>query len=176
MPSNGKGRYQFFFRAFKAEWLPLAILKRNKKLRGGLRLTHTKNYADTDTSRAGASKKGWRLALLQGCAKFMKSLEYYGQDYRFPVGSGHVLIRGGANRPKGQGTRREGDQDQQAGRGKDGRQNKHKNQDGDRPGRSENTSYNRSFPAGGLVAMGRGRGKGPGDGAGSGSKGRGAAR
>ena len=32
----------------------------------------------------------------------MTSLEHFPQEYRFPVGSGHIIIRGGSNRPKGQ--------------------------------------------------------------------------
>ena len=163
------------FRSFKTEWLPKSILRRTRKLRGGLRLTHTKTYADTDVSRAGANKKGWRLALLQGCPRFMMSLEQFPQDHRFPVGSGHVLIRGGSNRPKGQGP----GQDRGRGRGRgldrDGRrsgpsaapkapghqQQQQGQQQQQNESRSNTNNYDRRFPTGGLVpvtSMGRGRG------------------
>ena len=86
-------------RALKVEWLPKALLMRSR-MRGGLRVTHEKTYKDTDFTRNGTSKQGWRLVLLQGCPIFMKSLEKYDQEHRFPVGAGHVLIRGGTGRPR----------------------------------------------------------------------------
>ena len=172
------------FRCFKAEWLPRAIIKRTKNLRGGLRLTHVKTYADSDKSRAGASKKGWRLALLQGCPRFMASLEQFPQDHRFPVGSGHVVIWGGSGRPKGQqqdprpgqGQRRQGVQDRGRGRGRGSTMSGGPGTGGSSvPGRSSapsqsqdngrntnnqgppaKTGYDRSFPPGGLSARGWG--------------------
>ena len=160
------------FRSFKPEWLPKALLRRSRGLKGSLRLTHVKTYADTDVSRAGASKKGWRLALLQGCPRFMFSLEKYPEEHRFPVGSGHVMIRGGSGREKGQG-RGQGQgkgraQDQARGRGgaptTGGQQQKDQNQQqpGQGSGRKKNNNYDRSFPAGGLRDMGAGRGRGRG--------------
>ena len=59
-----------------------------------------KTYSESDRSRAGASKKGWRLVYLQGCPVFMESLKQYEHDYKFPVGCGQILIRGGSGRPK----------------------------------------------------------------------------
>ena len=87
-------------KTFDIKWLPKAILLRSK-IKGGLRLTHLKHYRDDDRTRDGASKKGWRLALLQGCPQFMEELKRFDQDHRFPVGAGHIIIRGGAGRPRG---------------------------------------------------------------------------
>ena len=87
------------FLTFKAEWLPQWIITRSR-IRGGLRVTHVKEYAESDRTRSGTSKRGWRLVLLQGCPLFMKSLERFDQEHRFPVAAGHVIIRGGAGRPK----------------------------------------------------------------------------
>ena len=90
------------FRTFDVAYLPKAILLRSPLLRGGLRITHIKHYGDEEYSRTGACKAGWRLVLLQGCPLFMDSLTNYEQDHKFPVASGHVLLRGGTGRPKGQ--------------------------------------------------------------------------
>ena len=147
------------YKSFKAEWLPKAIMRRTRQLRGSLRLTHVKTYADGDVSRAGASKRGWRLALLQGCPRFMFSLEKFGQDHLFPVGSGQVLIRGGSNRPKGKGRRREGDR---PGRNENGptssghqRQSRHSASEktGEKTTEKRKDSYDRSFPTGGLRSV-----------------------
>ena len=81
--------------SFKTEWLPKAILLRSR-MRGGLRLTHVKRYRPDDRTRDGISKEGWRLVLLQGCPVFMEELKKYDQDHRFPVGAGHIVIRGGS--------------------------------------------------------------------------------
>ena len=85
---------------FDIRWLPKAILMRSR-MRGGLRLTHIKHYRPEDKTREGVSKKGWRLALMQGCPEFMEALKKFNQEHRFPVGAGHVVIRGGGGRPKG---------------------------------------------------------------------------
>ena len=156
------------FRSFKAEWLPKAIMRRTRQLKGSLRLTHVKTYADSDVSRAGASKKGWRLALLQGCTRFLISLERFGQDHLFPVGSGQILIRGGSNRPKGKGKDQERPgrlipQQQQ--------QQRHKARE---ETKKTSDQYDRSYPAGGLRDVGRGRGAGWKTGTGPGPIGRGA--
>ena len=88
------------FRAYQVECLPRALFDQSRKLRGQLRVTHVRTYPDSARSRAGASKRGWRLLLLQGCDEFLDSLKHYDLEYKFPVGSGHVLIRGGSGRPK----------------------------------------------------------------------------
>ena len=141
------------FRNFDVTYLPKAIMQRSRKLRGGLRVTHVKEYEDDEYSRSGACKAGWRIVLLQGCAEFMRSLELYDQEHKFPVGSGHVLIRGGGGRPKASGVGRgQGGDDQAAGRGS-GRQQQQKSSK--RPGgrfekndksRRGDKSYDRDFP------------------------------
>ena len=135
-------------------------------------MTHVRTYPDRARSRAGASKQGWRLLMLQGCPAFMESLKKFDQDYKFPVGSGHVIIRGGAGRPK----------IAQAGRilGKNLRQQQHhqdrqqhQQQRPQNPRTSEKSadkqgddynlhkSYDRQFPdPGNISAVGRGRGRG----------------
>ena len=95
------------FISFKPEWLPQWIITRSR-IRGGLRVTHVKEYAETDRTRNGTSKRGWRLILLQGCPLFMKSLERFDQEHRFPVVAGHVIIRGGTGRPRSRNTERTG--------------------------------------------------------------------
>ena len=110
------------FRTFDVTYLPKAILLRSPLLRGGLRVTHIKHYADDEYSRTGACKAGWRLVLLQGCTVFMESLKNYDQDHKFPLASGHVLLRGGPGRKTGQeredraSTRAESPADQAHGR------------------------------------------------------------
>ena len=39
--------------------------------------------------------------MLQGCPEFMEELKKFDQEHQFPIGAGHVVIRGGAGRPKG---------------------------------------------------------------------------
>ena len=94
------------FWSFDVDWLPRAILMRTR-MKGGLRNTHVKHYSESDYTRDGVSKAGWRLVLMQGCPELMKSLERYDHDHRFPVGAGHVIIRGGQGRPRGTIQRRE---------------------------------------------------------------------
>ena len=52
-------REQFCF--YDPTCLPAALFRRNKGLRGALRVTHQKAYKDTDKTRAGQSKKGVRV-------------------------------------------------------------------------------------------------------------------
>ena len=64
---------------FEVKWLPKAILVRSR-MKGSLRLTHIKHYRDDDKTRDGVSKRGWRLALLQGCSLFMEEIKKFDQD------------------------------------------------------------------------------------------------
>ena len=88
------------FRSLEPRLLPEILFARNKGLGGALKVTHVKTYGREETSRAGQSKKGWRLILLQGCANFMKSLESFEEDHKFTIGSSFVYIRGGVRRPR----------------------------------------------------------------------------
>ena len=147
------------FRNFDVTYLPKAIMQRSRRLRGGLRVTHVKEYEDSEFSRSGACKAGWRLVLLQGCTDFMRSLEYYDQEHKFPVGSGHVLIRGGGGRPKASAVgRSQPNDDQGAGRGR-GRPQSNQQKQSRRPGargdkndksRRDDGSYDRDFPKSGV--------------------------
>ena len=171
------------FRSFKHQWLAGSLIDRSRGLRGGLRITHIKTYTNKDYSRNGTCKDGWRLVLLQGCPAFMASLEKFGVDHRFPLGSGAVIIRGGTNRPKGQ-ERPSGSRQETAGRAADReRQQQHQQQSQSNtsqqqtshntsrssahPGRNRNRSrsYSTDFPPNGegstgWSATGRGRGRG----------------
>ena len=88
------------FDEYKPECIPAALFVGNRGLKGSLRATHVKTYSKTDKTRAGSSKEGWRLVLLQGCPQFMKSLEAFDEDERFSLGSGYVYIRGGTRKPR----------------------------------------------------------------------------
>ena len=149
------------FKEFKYEWVPHAIMKRTRKLKGALRITHIKTFSSKDFTRNGSCKEGWRLLLLQGCPKFMTSLEQFGHDHRFPMGPGHVIIRGGSNRPRGHDQDRRGGQQQQR-----IQQQQEHGQPRERPGRSKSRvrSYSQDFPRNSSSNFtnlgGRGRGRG----------------
>ena len=93
------------FRAYDPRCLPDAIFTRNRQLKGSLKVTHVKSYADDEKSKTGLSKKGWRLIIMQGCSTFMKALEDYDEDFKFALGSGHIYIHGGVRRPRPQTNR-----------------------------------------------------------------------
>ena len=162
------------FRLFDVRLIPKAILLRSPRLRGGLRVTHVKHYNKDDFSRNGSCKEGWRLVLLQGCPTFMESLTNYEQDHKFPLGPGHIILRGGPDRPKSTAneTHREGAHGRPAwgGRGRGApppptNQNQPKHQQ-KRPGRGRDQErdmnresersrhYDRDFP---KYGTGRGR-------------------
>ena len=88
------------FRALDPLCLPQILFAKNRGLGGTLKVTHIKSYGEAEKTRAGVSKKHWRLVLMQGCAAFMKTLEAFDDDHKFPIGSGHIYISGGARRPK----------------------------------------------------------------------------
>ena len=142
------------FRAYKVECLPRAILTNTRSLKGGLKVTHWKSYPDTARSRAGASKRGWRLVLLQGCPELMDSIKKFDVDYKFSVGSGHVIIRGGVGRPRTSTSNR-------AGRGAWGQYGNGNTTNRARHPSHSNKSYDRRFPdPKNISAVGRGRGRG----------------
>ena len=95
------------FQAFDPLCLPEVLFHQNRGLKGSLKVTHVKTYTNDETTRAGASKKGWRLVLMQGCSTFMRSLEDFDEDYKFAVSSCHIYIRGGVRRPKATTNNRE---------------------------------------------------------------------
>lgn len=146
-------------RSFDLKWLPKAILLRSR-MKGGLRLTHVKYYRDDDKTREGNSKKGWRLALLQGCPQFMESLKKFDQEHRFPIGAGHIIIHGGADRPRGTVERGRGarggqrqQQHQQTQQAGGQRQQQVQQQHGrDGQNRMSDRTYDRIYPS-----IGRGR-------------------
>ena len=136
--------------SFNTLWLPKAILIRSR-MRGGLRLTHIKHYTKEDRTRDGASKEGWRLAMLQGCPEFMENLKKFDQEHRFPIGAGHVVIRGGSGRPKGTIERVRGSR---AGRQWQQKKQQHQEDDqsrshsrSERRRREEDRDYDRNYPS-----------------------------
>ena len=155
------------YRDFDIGVLAKTILRRTRKLKGGLRVTHIKEYGDNERSRTGASKAGWRLVLLQGTPEFMASLEQFEAEHRFWVGSDRIIIRGG-NR-KASGTQGPG----QVARQRGGQRQQHQQQamGGHNATRSRNRSYDQSYPAGPgrHDESGRGRGR-AGSGPASGSR------
>ena len=145
-------------RTFNTDWLPKAILLRSR-IRGGLRLTHIKHYRPEDKTRDGVSKRGWRLALLQGCPQFMDELKKFDQDHRFPIGAGHIIIRGGSGRPKGtvervRGSRGGGPRQQQQHQGRRDDQGRQGRGQGNHGSDNNNNEYDREYPP----IRGRGRG------------------
>lgn len=134
------------FRSFEPLCLPECLFLRNKCLKGALRVTHIKTYRDGDKTRAGRSKKGWRLVLLQGCQDFMRCLEDYDEDEQFQLGSGHVYIKGGVRRPRTNTGRQRGRDNDRRGRG--AREQDADPQRNSRPDSGRRGSHNRSsnFP------------------------------
>ena len=128
------------YRDFDIGVLAKTILRRTRKLKGGLRVTHVKEYGDKERSRAGASKAGWRLVLLQGTPDFMASLEQFEADHRFWVGSDRVIIRGGNRKPSSNNNNNPG----QGGRPRGSRSQQQHRSDGDR---TRNKSYDHNYPA-----------------------------
>ena len=45
--------------------------------------------------------EGWRLLELKGDCDFMKSLENFEANYKFKIGGGWVILRGGTRKPEG---------------------------------------------------------------------------
>ena len=132
--------------------LPRAIFRRTRALKGGLKVTHVKYYREGDRSRAGASKKDWRLVLLQGDATFMTSLEKFEPEHRFWVGSDRIIIRGGERRAPSTGRQQQhqqGGQRSQIGtqrQQQDQQQQRQQRLDQSSRGRSGNRTYDREFP------------------------------
>ena len=141
------------YRHFNIAQLPKELLRRSKKLRGGLKVTHTKTYKAGDRSRNGASKEGWTLVLLQGTKEFMSSLEQFEEDHRFPLGSDRVIVRGGKRRP-GQGQSRPQRQDQR--QSHSNRTGKNKTYDRDYPNNNKDNSSSRRGDEQGTSGTARG--------------------
>ena len=150
------------FRAFNPLCLPEVLFHQNRGLKGSLKVTHVKTYTDAETTRAGASKKGWRLVLMQGCSTFMRSLEEYDEDHKFAVSSCHLYIRGGVRRPKTASSRERGPRGRSGTRGglSDTRTDRRRRSSDDGGAqRDHDQTYDRNYPRlGGRTAGPRGRG------------------
>ena len=140
------------FRSFNPRCVPASLFSLNRGLRGALRVTHSKTYGANEKTRAGTSKAGWRLLLLQGCPEFMRSLEKYDEDERFFLGSGYVYIRGGVRKPRSNSNTRT-----RGGRAPRDREERQPEQDSTGPTQSRRDD----FP---TLAGSRGRGAGNMDG------------
>jgi len=82
-------------RTFNIAFLPRALFLRNPDLNGTLQVTHVKRYDDSEVSRAGTSKKGWRIVVLRGDQELLQSLESFHDNHVFNFSSHGVQLRGG---------------------------------------------------------------------------------
>ena len=82
-------------RSFDLEVLPNVLFSMNRDLQGELQVKRVKTYQKSDVTRAGHSKEGWRLVMLEGNSAIMSSLYPFHEDYKFNLGSSYVHIRGG---------------------------------------------------------------------------------
>ena len=71
------------------------LFKRNRYLKGSLRIIKVKFFAEEDRNSTGISRAGWRLFHLEADSAFLRFLEPFPEDYLFPLGSSGVIIRGG---------------------------------------------------------------------------------
>ena len=75
--------------------LPRNLLDRNPDLQGGLRVNRCKKFRATDMDVRGNSMEGVRLVQIDTNEEFRRSLYWFPRSYRFGLGSGRVIIRGG---------------------------------------------------------------------------------
>ena len=77
------------------EMLPRNLLDRNPDLQGGLRIGKVKKFKDSDLDVRGDGMAGVRLVQIETTKEFRESLFFFPRSYRFGLGSGRVIIRGG---------------------------------------------------------------------------------
>ena len=75
--------------------LPRNLLDRNPDLQGGLRISRCKKFKASDMDVRGHSMEGVRLVQIDTNEEFRRSLYWFPRSYRFGLGSGRVIIRGG---------------------------------------------------------------------------------
>ena len=71
------------------------LFKRNRYLKGSLRVIKIKFFAEEDRNATGISRAGWHLFHLEADPDFLLSLQPFPEDHLFPLGSSGVIIRGG---------------------------------------------------------------------------------
>ena len=79
------------------------LLDRNRRLTGGVRVAKCKTFKVSDLDTRGQSMLGARLVQLDTDETFLRSLSKFPKSYRFGLGVGTVIIRGGdrASEPPG---------------------------------------------------------------------------
>ena len=71
------------------------LFKRNRYLKGSLRVVKIKFFTAEYRNTTGFSRAGWRLFHLEADADFLQSLHPFSEDHLFPLGVSGVIIRGG---------------------------------------------------------------------------------
>ena len=71
------------------------LFKRNRYLKGSLRVVKIKFFTAEDQNSTGISRAGWRLFHLEADPDFLQSLQPFPEDHLFPLGVSGVIIRGG---------------------------------------------------------------------------------
>ena len=82
-------------RKVEIDTLPRSLLDRNPELKGGLKVSRCKTFKDSDKDVRGDSMEGVRLIQIETTKEFRDSLYYYPRSYKFGLGPGRVVIRGG---------------------------------------------------------------------------------
>lgn len=77
------------------EALPRNLLDRNPDLKGGLKVLRCKKFKSSDLDVRGEPMNGVRLVQLDTDQDFRDSLYWFPRTYRFGLGCGRVIIRGG---------------------------------------------------------------------------------
>ena len=72
--------------------LALVLFKRNRYLKGLLRVIKIKFFAEEDRNATGISRAGWRLIHLEADPDFLLSLQPFPEDHLFPLGSSGLLF------------------------------------------------------------------------------------
>ena len=75
--------------------IPRNLLDRNPGLQGGVRISRCKNFKSTDTDSRGNPMAGVRLIQLETDQEFRDSIYHFPRSYRFGLGCGRIIIRGG---------------------------------------------------------------------------------
>jgi hypothetical protein len=86
-------------RTFPLDLVTKDLFYRNYGLAGKLKISHFKKFKENEKSKAGVSKKSWRLIKLVGDAEFTESIYNFRDNHKFQLGSSYVQIRGGNRRP-----------------------------------------------------------------------------
>ena len=84
---------------YKIEWMGRALVGRNTPLKGNVRVVCSKQYHAHDITRHAINMNGWQMVYLAGDCIFMEYLSRCPITFRFHVGPGSVVLRGGIRKP-----------------------------------------------------------------------------